>query len=77
MKPENKEHSVVLHWAKPIKGPDASAAAAPIQQLVIPSADLVQVLGKNVDLSAEALSGPSNGSNTFETDSEISKGRGG
>jgi hypothetical protein len=77
MRPETKEVNVVLHWARPIKGPGAAAAPPAVKQMLIPSGDLVQILAKNVDLSEEELSGPLNGANAFETDSEISKGRGG
>ncbi len=77
MRPEGKDMNVVLHWARPMKGPGAVSAPPAVKQCVIPSADLVQILAKNVDLSEEELSRPLNGANAFETDSEISKGRGG
>lgn len=77
MRPEGKDINVVLHWARPVKGPGAASAPPAVKQCIIPSTDLVQILAKNVDLSEEELSRPLNGANAFETDSEISKGRGG
>ncbi len=77
MRPENEDLNVVLHWARALRGPSAATATPAVKQMLIPSADLVQILAKNVDLSEEELSGPLNGGNAFETDSEISKGRGG
>lgn len=68
---------MVLHWARPIRGPGAATPTPAVKKMFIPSADVVQVLAKNVDISEEELSGPVNGSGAFETDSEISKGRGG
>jgi hypothetical protein len=68
---------VSLLWAKPTGGPEAAGPAAPVKQLVVPSADLVQIHGRDIDMSIDALSGPSNGSSAFETDTEISRGRGG
>ena len=68
---------VTLCWAKPIKGPDASAQARPVEELVIKPEELVQMYASEVDLSPEALVGPTNGSGAFGTDSEISRGRGG
>ena len=68
---------VTLCWAKAIKGPDSSAQARHIKELVIKPEELVQVHASEVDLSPEALTGPTNGSGAFGTDSEISRGRGG
>ena len=73
----NKQPNVVLYHAKPIKGPEASAQARPVKELVIKPEDLVQILAAGVDLSPEALAGPTNGAAAFGTDSEISRGRGG
>ena len=76
--PEGKELSVVLHWAKPLQGPAAAQAKPAVKQLTIPSADLVQIVARDVDMTPEGLSGASlNGAGAFETDSEISRGRGG
>ena len=73
----SKHTQVTLCWAKAIKGPDSSAQARPIKELVIKPEELVQIHASEVDLSPEALTGPTNGSSAFGTDSEISRGRGG
>lgn len=75
---EGKEFNVVLHWAKPVQGSAAATPGAPVKQLTIASADVLQITAKDVDLTPEGLSGTSaNGVHSFETDSEISKGKGG
>ena len=73
----SKHSQVTLCWAKAIRGPEASAQARPVKELVIKPEDLVQIHASEVDLSPEALTGPTNGSGAFGTDSEISRGRGG
>ena len=73
-----EDSSVVLHWAKPLRGPAAATQAPPVKLLTIPAADFVQLVVKDIDLTPEGLSGPAaNGTKAFETDSEISRGRGG
>lgn len=75
---EGKEFSVVLHWAKPVQGSAAATPGAPVKQLTIASADVLQITARDVDLTPEGLGGTSvNGVHSFETDSEISKGKGG
>ena len=77
LQPRSKHAQVTLSWAKAIRGPDSSAQARPVKELVIKPEELVQIHASEVDLSPEALSGPTNGSGAFGTDSEISRGRGG
>jgi hypothetical protein len=76
--PDGEGSSVVLHWAKPLRGPAAATQAPPVKLLTIPATDLVQLIVRDIDLTPEGLSGQSaNGAKSFETDSEISRGRGG
>ena len=77
LQPRNKAVQVRLSWAKPLKGPESASQATPVKELVIKAEDLVQIHATEVDLSPEALTGPTNGAAAFGTDSEISKGRGG
>ena len=77
LQPRNKTAQVRLCWAKPTKGPESASQATPVKELVIKAEDLVQIHAIEVDLSPEALTGPTNGAAAFGTDSEISKGRGG
>lgn len=77
LQPRNKSAQVRLSWAKPIKGPESASQATPVKEVVIKAEDLVQIHATEVDLSPEALTGPTNGAAAFGTDSEISKGRGG
>ena len=76
--PDGEEAGVVLHWAKPLHGPAAATQAPPVKLLTVPATDLVQLIVRDLDLTPEGLSGQStNGAKSFETDAEISRGRGG
>ena len=75
---EGSELSVVLKYAKPVRGLDAKAekdalAEKPALVMTIKSEDLVQIFAKDIKLNAEAL-GPE--IDNFETDASISRGRG-
>jgi hypothetical protein len=78
---EGKEMHVVLKYAKVARDPNSKLsdlqreAERPIKTLVIYSHDLVQVTATDVKLSPEDL-GPAL-DDDFETDSSISRGRGG
>jgi len=77
LQPRSKHTEVTLSWAKAIKGPGSSAQARPVEELMIKPEELVQIHASEVNLSPEALTGPTNGAGAFGTDSEISRGRGG
>jgi hypothetical protein len=78
---EGKDIHVVLKYAKVIRDPSSKLsdlqreAERPVKTLVIYSHDLVQVTATDIKLSAEDL-GPAL-DDDFETDSSISRGRGG
>lgn len=75
--------NVVIKYAKLVRdvtapaGSDArSLAQKPVQTLIVQSADLVQVLAKDVRFTPEDLGG-GGGDFGFETDANISRNNGG
>ncbi len=79
----NKELHVVLSYAKIVKDPNSkpsdrqAAAERPVKRLVIHDKDLVQIVAKDVRMNPEDLGPVDRGIDGFETDSAISRGRGG
>lgn len=77
---ENSELHVVLQMAKLVRGADQGSADTSlsrktIKELIIRSADLVSLSAKDVRMGADDLSRPAEDS--LNTDSAISRGRGG
>lgn len=77
---ENSELHVVLQMAKLVREADqgsaeSTASRKPIKELIIRSADLVSLSAKDVRMGADDLSGAAEDS--LNTDSAISRGRGG
>ena len=77
---ENSELHIVLQMAKIVREADQSSTEGtvsrkPIKELIIRSADLVSLSAKDVRMGADDLSRPAEDS--LNTDSAISRGRGG